>query len=63
MSKRPLTEAQRDRLRENGKRGALQRLRNDVLASEGIDRPKPSLPVVKWLERLDPLEPEKETAG
>ena len=54
--KRELTEAQRDRLRENGKKGAAMRLRNDVLATEGIDRPKPSLPRVKWLERPDPFE-------
>ena len=52
--KQALSEAQRDRLRENGKRGAAMRARNEILATEGIDRPKPSLPRVKWLERPDP---------
>lgn len=42
------------RLAAIGRRGAEIANRNRMLASEGVDRPKPSLPVVKWLERPDP---------
>jgi len=44
------------RLSAIGRRGAEIANRNKMLATEGIDRPKPSMPVVKWLLRPDPFE-------
>ena len=50
----PKSPQQINRLREIGRRGAEATARRRLLESEGIDRPSPSLPRVKWLERPDP---------
>ena len=52
--KLPKSPQQIKRLREIGRRGAEATARRRLLDSEGIDRPSPSLPMVKWLERPDP---------
>lgn len=46
---------------ELGRRGAAATVKKFWL--DDPSRPKPSLARVAWLERPDPLEPEKKTAG
>lgn len=52
--KRPKTPQQIERLRQIGRRGAEATMRKRMFESEGIGRPAPTLPRVRWLERPDP---------
>lgn len=50
-----------NKMAEIGRRGAMATALRFLL--DNPHRPQPSLPRVLWLERPDPLEPEKESAG
>lgn len=54
--KRPKTPQQIERLRQIGRRGAEATARRRLLETEGFNRPAPSLPRVRWLERPDPFD-------